>query len=165
MCCKLLQINEIAKPAGVWCPDVLKGRGCGIYETRPQSCREFRCNWLLHPGLDDSWRPDRAGFLLWTVSTKVLLVVVEPSKPDAWKRKPYYAQLKDWSKTALTGQGMVLVKVRNDTTVLLPQADVHIGDVAVSDQVTVGRNPADPKSRAWVEVARSDGSIARYETQ
>lgn len=163
MCCKLLHIEELEKPAGVWCPHVVQGKGCGIYESRPDPCSGFRCNWLLHKGLDESWRPDRAGFLLWSVADNALLVVVEPTKPDAWKKKPYYAQLKDWSKTARTGEGMVLVKVRNDTTVILPHADIRIGDVAVTDRVTVGHQQVGIRERYWVDVAHADGSVSRYE--
>ncbi len=159
LCCKLLHIEEIEKPAGVWCSQVRFGHGCGIYESRPNACRAFRCNWLNHAGLDDSWRPDRAGFVLWTPSPKLLLVVVEPTKSDAWRRKPYYAQLKDWSKTALTGQGMVLVKVRQDATVLLPQSDIHIGPIAAADTVTVG---AEQSGRGWVDVTREDASVTRH---
>ena len=64
MCCKLPSIAELEKPAGVWCQHVLKGKGCGIYEARPEVCRAFRCSWLRDPDSPDSWRPDRCGFML-----------------------------------------------------------------------------------------------------
>lgn len=163
MCCKHLFIVELAKPAGEWCSHVVRGGGCGIYDTRPTPCREFLCNWRLNPGLDDSWRPDKAGFLLWTVSERVMLVVVEPSKPDAWKRRPYYAQLKDWSKTALTGVGTVVVKVRNATTVVLPHADISIGDVVVSDEIAVRQQIQGLRRQIWIEVTHCDGRVSRFD--
>ena len=64
LCCKLLRIEELQKLPGDWCVHVLRGKGCGIYESRPAPCRSFLCYWMLQPKLDDAWRPDRCGFLL-----------------------------------------------------------------------------------------------------
>ena len=163
MCCKLLYIEELAKPPGQWCPHVVQGKGCGIYETRPRPCRAFSCHWIKLEALDDRWRPDRCGFLLWWVSETVLMVVVEPTKPDAWKRQPFYGQLKEWSKTALTGVGMVVVKVRNNATVLLPHRDVFVGDVGTDDKVSVGFDKTGLQRRVWVNVRREDGSVRRFD--
>jgi len=44
-CCIVLEIKEINKPAGVFC-DKLCAKGCGIYESRPNECRNFECLWL-----------------------------------------------------------------------------------------------------------------------
>jgi hypothetical protein len=157
-----MHIPELDKPAGPWCAHVCPGRGCGVYETRPQSCRDFLCGWMTHPSLDERWRPDRAGFLLQAVSPEVMMVRVEPSKPDAWKRAPYYAQLKDWARIATAAGGMVLVQVRDKTTVLLPHADVPVGDVLPSDQVSVRFETRGVLRRAVVEVTHTDGSIHRH---
>jgi hypothetical protein len=46
LCCKLMGVAELGKKRMEWCPHVAKGRGCGVYELRPQSCREFQCVWL-----------------------------------------------------------------------------------------------------------------------
>lgn len=46
LCCKLIEITEIGKPARQWCPDWDKGKGCTIYENRPDVCRNFSCLWL-----------------------------------------------------------------------------------------------------------------------
>jgi len=63
VCCTALPITEFAKPAGVTCQHCTAA-GCGIYETRYDICRSFLCGWLLLPGLDESWRPDRSGILI-----------------------------------------------------------------------------------------------------
>jgi len=159
MCCKLLRIEELQKPAGDWCVHVVRGKGCGIYENRPGPCRAFRCYWLLQPKLDDAWRPDRAGFLLRDVGSGVLLVEVEPSKPDAWKRQPYYAQLKRWSQQTLAGQGMVVVKVRGAATVILPDADLAVGRVEDSDNISVGYEAHLGRRRAVATVTAADGGV------
>lgn len=58
LCCKLMKVGEIDKPAGAWCPSCVPGKGCGVYDTRPGECRDFRCLWL-QGFLRDEWRPDR----------------------------------------------------------------------------------------------------------
>ncbi len=57
-CCKTHPILEINNPARVWCPHCEISKGCKIYETRPQGCRDFACQWLMGGGADDE-RPDK----------------------------------------------------------------------------------------------------------
>ena len=59
MCCKVLEIHEIAKARHTMCGHFRKGGGCSIYETRPTACSQFVCAWLTTPEMDASWRPDR----------------------------------------------------------------------------------------------------------
>ena len=35
LCCKVMAIEELAKPVGTWCPHCKPGRGCRIYPDRP----------------------------------------------------------------------------------------------------------------------------------
>ena len=65
VCCRLPSIEDpnLVKPAGVLCHHCT-GTGCGIYAMRPQSCREFYCQWRQLAVLDDNWRPDRSGVLI-----------------------------------------------------------------------------------------------------
>lgn len=49
------------------------GPGCGIYEDRPECCRQFECGWLQGAGLlEDEDRPDKIGviFAAWGDSGK-----------------------------------------------------------------------------------------------
>ncbi len=62
---------------------VPQGFGCGDYEARPQACRGFHCLWLTSKSLDDAWRPNKAGFLMYPDRDgKRLNVVVDPGKPE-----------------------------------------------------------------------------------
>lgn len=47
LCCKLLVVEELEKPAHQWCPHVQLGVGCKIYDTKPKVCSDFKCLWLL----------------------------------------------------------------------------------------------------------------------
>ena len=38
MCCQILEIEEMAKPAGLLCKDCRPCNGCGIYEHRGCNC-------------------------------------------------------------------------------------------------------------------------------
>lgn len=74
VCCMALRIDEFAKPAGTLCQHCT-GTGCGIYETRYETCRGFLCGYRMLPVLGDAWRPNRSG---------VLITMVEPEKlPEA----------------------------------------------------------------------------------
>ena len=100
MCCKLLAIQSLDKPAGAWCGHFKRAAGCGVYEERPPACRGFVCLWLDSEKLDEAWRPDRAKFLMYTEKNgQRLNVIVDPAQPGAWKREPYYRRIKAMSCT------------------------------------------------------------------
>ena len=58
LCCKLLAVPAIEKPAGKWCQYCERSKGCGIYDVRPAGCRTFNCMWLQGAWLDSD-RPDQ----------------------------------------------------------------------------------------------------------
>ena len=62
-CCKALEVVELTKPLGKWCQHCSIGKGCKIYAERPQSCRDFRCEWLKGLGEEED-RPDRIRVIL-----------------------------------------------------------------------------------------------------
>jgi hypothetical protein len=71
VCCKALRIEEFDKKAGVMCQHCT-GAGCGIYETRYETCKGFLCGWRILPALGDSWRPDRSGVLMMVMEAEKL---------------------------------------------------------------------------------------------
>jgi Fe-S-cluster containining protein len=140
LCCDLLAVPEIAKPALQMCRHCVAGEGCRIYESRPKQCRMFTCHFLENPKLSEEWRPSKSHFVL-VVSPdgQRLAVNVDPARPGAWRRKPYYAQLKDWSWAAAAHPrriGQVLVSVGKQTFVILPDRDVDVGAVE-EDEIVV----------------------------
>mgnify|MGYP001586198669 CR=1 FL=1 len=72
-CCTAMRIDAISKPRDVPCAH-LAARGCGIYATRPDECRTFRCAWLMATETRDVWtgasRPDRLGAVAWYEETR-----------------------------------------------------------------------------------------------
>lgn len=127
LCCKVLAIEALEKPDGVWCGHFKKGGGCGYYEHRPPACRGFHCLWLTSSRLGDEWRPDKAGFVMYSDRDgKRLNVVVDPGKPAAWRREPYYSYIKAMSRRALEGYELV-VCVGDRRTVVFPTEEIDLG--------------------------------------
>jgi len=90
-CCKILKIRELNKPANTWCGHCNIGVGCGIYDTRPESCRVYECVWLQSQRggkpLPLELRPDRSRVVIGvTNGGDDLVLYVSPDRPDAWKR-------------------------------------------------------------------------------
>jgi hypothetical protein len=46
LCCTVQGVAEIAKPINVKCSHLNTMGRCGIYATRPESCRTYKCLWL-----------------------------------------------------------------------------------------------------------------------
>jgi hypothetical protein len=63
LCCKLLPVPDVGKPASTRCNHQRHGKGCTIYATRPKSCRLWSCAWLEGDATDLP-RPDRAHYVI-----------------------------------------------------------------------------------------------------
>lgn len=79
MCCKLTEVPELQKPVNEWCPACEIGTGCNHYETRPQSCTSFSCDWLLSEMKDDL-RPDRCGVVFEKMNGEDIVLVLRAYK-------------------------------------------------------------------------------------
>jgi hypothetical protein len=89
LCCKLLRVPELAKPAGEWCSACRRGQGCGGYARRPPSCRNFECFWLLDDGFPDELRPDRCGVVIaFNDDPDSVVLHVDPARPGALAEEP-----------------------------------------------------------------------------
>ena len=66
VCCVDLTIEEpsLMKPQGYRCPHLAAEGGCGIYPTRPETCRVYHCGWRRLKWVRESLRPDRAHVLV-----------------------------------------------------------------------------------------------------
>src|SRR4029077_13058191 len=57
LCCTVMLVDELNKPAGTTCSYAVAGSGCTTREHRPRSCRRFFCGWRLDPNIDSLWKP------------------------------------------------------------------------------------------------------------
>ncbi len=128
MCCKIMTVDEIAKPRNKWCPHCDIGKGCKIYETRPPSCRLFYCQFLKEARFPDHWRPSRSRMvLIYNGDAMRLCVYVDTDRPDAWRKEPYYSELKTWARNGVASKTQIVVFVGDHLTVVLPDRDKVIG--------------------------------------
>jgi uncharacterized protein len=110
LCCKLPYVRELNKPIDTWCPHARPGHGgCAIYPERPPRCRDFICGWFASTQLGEEWFPACCKMVLSPLRCKTTfsprpvtrvgtLVTVDPAFPGAWRREPYYSQLREWAQ-------------------------------------------------------------------
>lgn len=62
LCCTVMAVHELAKPAHTPCPHLrdAENPGCSIYSERPLLCRSWMCAWRFGFGAGAA-RPDRLG--------------------------------------------------------------------------------------------------------
>ena len=93
-CCKVLEIDEFAKKAGVLCAHCSASGGCGVYATRPQVCRDYQCQWKEDRGLLATMRPDKVGTLLMDdPDSDEYHAVCDPGKPFSWRNPLIFKHL------------------------------------------------------------------------
>jgi len=64
-------------------------------------------------------------------------VQVDPGAPSAWRKQPYYDQLRQWAKNNLQKGIRVIVLVNDTATLIMPDQDVPLGPVRPSDGISV----------------------------
>lgn len=71
VCCNILEVKELNKQGYKNCENKLESNGCKIYETRPNSCKEWSCCYILGLIPDDvELRPNKLGLMFYPVSAK-----------------------------------------------------------------------------------------------
>jgi hypothetical protein len=85
-----MKVRELNKPGNAWCAHCTVGTGCTIYDTRPESCRDYECFWLKTQAMDKplsaALRPDKSRVVIGTANRgEDLILYVSPERPDAWK--------------------------------------------------------------------------------
>lgn len=157
-CCTLLEVTDVGKSMNEWCRHCDAGKGCAIYEHRPQMCRSFSCAWL-QGHLDEEWFPEKAGMVVH-FSQDAVNVQVDPEFPDRWRQEPYFSKLCEWSLNGIRMNGnrgyATLVMVGSSDKFLL------LGRTAVPDPTLFGTAflPVTPETfRYWK--ARSPEHLQR----
>lgn len=157
MCCKILLIPELDKPFNTWCKHCNNHSNCSIYETRPQRCRDFVCYFLISD-LGEEWRPSKCRMVV-TTHTDRLLVMVDPARPDAWRKEPYMSTITHWS-TQIT----VYVMVAKTTYAVFPDHVDNLGEVTDDHQImTMEETMPHGLHRRAVRILKSDVIAGKYQ--
>jgi hypothetical protein len=159
LCCKVLSIEALGKPAGAWCVHCKVGSGCTAYDARPTACRVFHCDYLLQPAFTAEWKPSISRLVVTSDGALNRITVhVDPAKPDAWRRSPYYGTLKQWSQHAAANRGQVVVMIGTRAIVIFPNRDVDLGVVTSDELIVTGerRSPSGSYLEAYVVAREAD---------
>ena len=118
-CCKVLRIAELDKAPDTWCPNFKKGCGCTIYADRPNSCRGFKCLWLMSQETDTPWeeamRPDKLK-VIFDVQGKDLILHMDKAytyrvnDPRVEAQAKSIAEKGDYGILARSGSDIVRLK-------------------------------------------------------
>ncbi len=109
LCCKLLAVPTIGKPAGVLCRDCSEGKGCIIYRYRPGVCRSWNCAWRLWAWLGEEWYPLRSNMVINpkfsdNPAYSAIEVHVSPDFEQQWRKPEYLSVLRSLARRGTEGQ-------------------------------------------------------------
>jgi hypothetical protein len=153
MCCKVLGIKELDKPQFKWCPHCAIGEGCTIYERRPGVCRSFYCGYLLDAALGEHWFPARSKMVVTTnAADNTITIFVDSTRLDAWRREPFFTQIRRWAADINARHGQCIVRQGSDTIVVLPHGAKNLGPVPDGHAIVVVRAPG-PAGTVWDALA------------
>lgn len=129
MCCRLLDVRSISKPAHMLCWHTTLHGGCVVHEKKLTDpalavCAGFKCVWLESQNLDESrrgarsMRPDQCHvmFVRDPDDPKLLWVHVDPRYRDAWRTSPVADYLEE-----VLGKGAKLEVIVGDDLFSLPE--------------------------------------------
>src|SRR4030095_321893 len=101
-------------------------------------------------------------FIIREAEKHLMIIDVESSRADAWRREPFYGWTKRWSTPAQTGEGLVTVRCNGRVTVVFPEADLDMGAAPKSeDALTVGYVMHNGQRRPVARIVRADGTETR----
>lgn len=150
MCCKIPLIPELDKPYNTWCRHCEENKRCGIYDTRPERCREFMCVFLLST-LGEEWRPNKCRMVVASRPDRVT-VMVDPARPDAWRKEPYFSTMRQWSQKI-----PVYAMVGSITYAIFPDHVDDLGEVTDEHRImTLQENTPQGVKRRAVRVHQSE---------
>ena len=121
LCCKLLPVRSLDKPAGERCEHQRHHKGCAVYSRLAHvspECRLWNCRWLVNNDTADLSRPDRSHYVLDLMPdfvtlrdeetgelqhVEVVQIWVDPDYPDAHRDPVLRAYLERRAKDNVVG--------------------------------------------------------------
>lgn len=139
LCCKIPFVAELNKAVDQWCQHCKPGKGgCTIYESRPEVCRTFQCEWIKGV-VPDIWKPTTAKIILALskASDKITFMnaMVDIGTPNRWREQPYHLLLRTMALVGQKHNCLVRVQVGNRGFIILPDRDIEIPEGTTSIDV------------------------------
>jgi hypothetical protein len=95
------------KPRHNWCKHADPGHGCMIYNTRPDICRDFHCQWVIDNRHPDYWFPAKSKIVINATiekKHKYVTFIVDPNYPMRWQEEPYVSDIKKIAQAGIEGR-------------------------------------------------------------
>jgi hypothetical protein len=134
LCCKVMAIEELAKPVGQWCRHCKPGHGYLVYDSRPAECRAFHCLWLIDPRFGAHWKPSKSKLVV-TTSEDGLEIRCDSGFPDAWRREPHHGEIRKLAASGEAHDVTVLVISGERMTLVTSGRDFDLGVVGVDERI------------------------------
>jgi hypothetical protein len=166
-CCTVLGVHELKKaPSTPCCHEC--ATGCSTYESRPESCREFRCVWL-DGAFEEHLRPDKLGLVItlapthhenhpwrrWVLSTEVEAGAARRGDTPQflrWLTKKGEVVWVYGPETVLTGKG---------AQILYPDGHEHAIDPGVTFEQELEEIVALERGDDFIETIRRTGATPK----
>ena len=87
LCCKLIEVKPLNKPADTWCEHCTK-QSCAIWEKRPEICKTYNCLWRTTPEMTDDLQPSKCKVAFEVHEEGVAIAHVDVDRPEAWRKPP-----------------------------------------------------------------------------
>ena len=159
-----MEVTTLSKAAGAWCKfctsdnqtnGKVSGKGCSQFMLRPKQCRDFNCVWLMDSRLGAEWKPDTAKFVLASeYEGRVLSVMVDSKQPNAWKREPYRAVLKEMTVRQMSEGKIVMIVTDTKRYIMLPDTEAELGPRDMTFGWVVSRSETANGPHFSVEITR-----------
>jgi hypothetical protein len=94
------------------------------------------CGWLTNPRFGPEWKPDRSKIVI-TVDRdgNGLDFQCDPGFPEAWRKEPYYSQIKRLAATAAHHDGMISVHSGRNLIIVASDGEFPLGEVGNEDEI------------------------------
>jgi hypothetical protein len=134
LCCKVMAVEALGKPAGSWCFHCKPGRGCLSYAARPEECRHYSCLWLTDHWLGEHWKPSRSKLVL-TMSEDGIEIRCDPGFPDAWRKEPFRSEITRLAQAGAAEDVTVLVIAGQRMTLVTATREFDLGVVGPGERI------------------------------
>jgi hypothetical protein len=174
LCCKLMPIAEMSKPANHRCTHQRHNKGCNIYATRPTSCAKWSCQWLLGTDTADLRRPDLSRYVIdmipdfvevedretgTRIPVEVVQVWCDPKQRNAWQHDEALGAFLE--RRASEAKGALIRFSATDAVTVFPPPLSHRFGAPEGDWIVNDSGCAIPERRA---AERFDGILRARQT-
>ena len=84
-------------------------------------CAVYYCDYRTVAHLGKEWRPVDCGMVMsYAPEARRVDIQVDPDRMDAWRKEPFFTQIKLIAENALRGQGYLIVWQGNEAIAVLP---------------------------------------------